>query len=506
MYPLSLSLVATASLAFTLGQAKSTLFWGATIIAFDQDTEALRVIRNGSLLVTDDRIAAVNTDPSPGNLPEDTEHVDVSEQIITPGFVDTHRHGWQTAFRTLASNTTLAEYIGRYGEFAAAASFTAEDVYLGQLIGLYEDISAGVTTLLDHAHHTWSDETAYAGLNASVESGVRVFWAYTFHNITALNYTVSDQIPNFREIAESKILDGSPTELGIAYDSWGPNPGAETEAIAGLIKEYNVSVMTTHCLGGPWGFDNFPSHIQKFGVLEGAAPIVFSHSSDMPPMEAQLARSTGHRISITPESEMHYGQGRKTAYYAGDIASLGIDTHFTFSGDLLTQARMWMQQVRGLFYQQTLDGWEVPSKNPVSVYQAFMLATRDGGLALRRPDLGVIRPGAKADIIVWDAKSSLSMLGWADPVAAVILHANAGDVLHVLVDGKWKKRDGKVLAEDYPKQRAAFLESARRIQRIFRETEYPVLEGEWSSGYPFASPRIYDTEPGEGNGYGQQFL
>jgi cytosine/adenosine deaminase-related metal-dependent hydrolase len=497
----------TLGLGNGLAQAASTLFSGGTIVAFDKDTESLKVIRDGSVLVTDDRIAAVSEDAAPGNLPSGTTKVDVTGQIITPGFVDTHRHGWQTAFKTIASNTTLAEYIGRYGEFAAAASFEPEDVYLGQLTGLYESLNGGVTTSLDHAHHTWSNETAYAGLNASIESGARVFWAYTFHNITSLNYTIADQFPNFRDIAESAPFKGTPTELGVSFDSWGPNPNVpEAQQIVDLIREYNVSVLTTHTLGGPWGYDNLPSDLHAFGILNDTVPVVFSHASFITANDVQLLRSSGQYISITPESEMHYGHTHPHSYITQDQAALGVDTHFTFSADILTQARIWLQHARYHFFDEVLSQWNIASRNPMSVNQAFLLATRAGGQALRRDDIGVIAEGAKADLVVWDAKNSPSLLGWVDPVAAVMLHASVGDVLHVLVDGKFAKRDGKLVAPNYANVRKRFLKSAKKIQDTWREMPYPPAEGEWLSGAPYEAPRIADVVSGEGNGYGQQFL
>lgn len=503
-----LSLVGfTLGLGCQLARASTSLLWGATIIAFDEDNESLRVIRNGSILIKDDRIAAVNTDPLPSGLPNGTTLIDVSEQIITPGFVNTHTHNWQTAFKTIASNTTLAEYFGRYGEFAAAGSFTAEDVYLGQLTGLFEGLNGGVTTLLDHAHHTWSNETAYAGLHASIESGARVFWAYTFHDLPPINYTIYDQFPNFREIAESDILEGTPVELGISFDYWGPEAAPEAEDIASLIREYNVSVLTTHTLGGPWGVTNFPSEVDAFHALNGTTPVVFSHAAYITPGETTLLQSTGQYISITPESEMHYGHGHANAYYVQHQASLGTDTHFTFSADLLTQARLWLQETRLHFYNDVLEDWNIPTRNPMSAYQAFMLATRAGGQALRRPDLGVISVGAKADLVVWDAQNSPSLLGWVDPVAAVILHASVGDVLHVLVDGKFVKRDGRLVNPNYGKIRKDFVQSARRIQSTYLDMPYPVLEGDWPfSGYPLAAPHIVQIGPGKETGYGQQFL
>lgn len=479
----------------------STLFLGGTIITVNSSNEKLDVIQNGSILVQNDRIVAIS-EGIPRNISAATDVVDVSGQIITPGFVDTHRHGWQTAFKTLGSNTTLFDYLQRYSEFAGATLFSAEDVYISQLMGLYETMYGGVTTILDHAHHTWSNATAYAGLNASVESGARVFWSYAFHNISSLNYTVAEQIPNFRDIAESSILDSSAVELGIAYDNWGPDV-AEAQSIVALARQYNVSVITTHALGGPWGFTNSPEDVNAFDILNGSIPVVFSHASFLTAAGAELLRSTNQYISITPESEMHYGQSHPHSYIIQDQAALGVDTHFTYSSDILTQARVWLQSVRYRFYGMVTGQWMVPSMNPMSVTQSFYLATRAGGLALRKPDIGVIQVGAKADIVVWDALKSPSMLGWADPVAAVMLHASVGDVSHVMIDGKFVKRDGELLVSDYANLREQFIRSSKRIQSKSLALTVPPLTGMASSGFAFHRPELADTFRGPGNGYGR---
>lgn len=214
----------------------STLLRGGTIISFNQDTESLEVVRNGSVLVTDDRIVSIfSSTPQSSELPQGTEEVDITDKILTTGFIDTHRHGWQTAFKTLGSNTTLAEYFNRYGEFATEGLLTAEDVYVGQLAGLYEALNAGVTTTVDHAHHTWSDETSEAGLRASIDSGARVFWCYTFHSVA--NFTVGEQLANFRTLAANAPFQNTPTSLGIAYDSFGPSANlTEVEAIIDLTR------------------------------------------------------------------------------------------------------------------------------------------------------------------------------------------------------------------------------------------------------------------------------
>ncbi|UPK91445.1 hypothetical protein LCI18_002380 [Fusarium solani-melongenae] len=507
--------------------ASIIVFRGGTIIGWNSITESLDIIRNGTLVVTNDRITTIYAaGEEPSNITAsanqtELEVVDAVDKIITPGFIDTHRHGWQTVFRTLGSNTSLWEYFGRYGPFSSEGIFAPEDVYISQLTGLYEALNAGVTTILDHAHHTWSNETSKAGLQASIDSGARVFWAYAFNELQ--NYTIDEQVVNFRDIADAAVFEGTPTTLGIAYDSFfSGKPGfliqltkyalCSTFYYLYLVakmrsREYNISVITTHYLSGPWGVENDPETLHKFGLLNTSIPIVFSHGSFMPQSQYELLRSTNQYVSITPESEMHYGHLHPTSHLILDQASLGIDAHFTFSTDILTQARMWLQRVRAIFYSASLDEWHIPTNNPMSANQAFHLATRAGALSLRRPDLGVITPGAKADLVVWDGANP-ALLGWVDPVAAVMLHASVADIEHVLIDGVFVKRNHKLTVSNYPEVKTRFLKSARRIQGVIMDTPLPrPKQGEtWASGAQLDQAGEVDVERGEGTGYGPTWL
>ncbi|KAF7331677.1 5-methylthioadenosine/S-adenosylhomocysteine deaminase [Mycena kentingensis (nom. inval.)] len=494
--------VLSAEQACSGARAAGVLFSGGTIVAFDEASESLRVVRGGSLLVKEDKIAGVFEAAVTPSLPPDTETVNATGKIITPGFIDTHRHGWQTQLKTLGSNTTLPDYFVKFGEFVGGSVFTADDVYIGQLTGLYEALNAGVTTTLDHAHSTWSNETAAAGLKASIDSGARVFYAYALHNVSGL-VTMAEQLPHLESLLEEAPFKGTPTSLGIAYDFWS---SSDTPAVIDLIQRQNVSFVTVHYLGGPWntGSINSPEDLDARGVLNSTAAFVFSHSSFITPAGAIVLRQNNQYAAITPESEMHYGHTDPNSHLITDQAALGVDTHFTFSTDILTQARIWLQAARYRIYALVLDTWRLPKANPMSATQAFMLATRNGGLALRRPDLGVIKEGAKADVVLWDGEAP-NMLGWVDPVAAVILHAHVGNVEAVLVDGKWKKRDGKIVDEGYAEVRERFLRSAERIHQVYREMP-PVDLGDSFLGTPFGDVLTVDTQRGEGNGYGELFV
>ncbi|KAK4224323.1 amidohydrolase family protein [Podospora fimiseda] len=496
-----------ALLSFLIAvKAASILFKGGTIIAFNKQTQGLQVIRDGSVLVEDDRITGVYDSTTPNQIPPRTEIIDISGKILTPGFIDTHRHGWQTAFKTMASNTTLLEFFGRYSSFVAPFFWNASDVYDSQLAGLYEALNAGVTTSLDHATSTWSKEAAEAGLRACIDSGARVFYGFSFANISGV-ITVEQLLPIYRQMAAKPALKNSLVSLGIAYDGWGPNPNvAEIDKIMDLATELNASVITTHSLQGPWGFTNSPEDIHALSYLNISLPIIFSHASFLTPLGASLLRSTNQFISITPESEMHYGQTHPFSHSIQDQSSLGIDTHITFSSDILTQARIWLQQTRYDLYLPLLSQNKIPGTNPMSVEQAFLLATRNGALALRRGnDLGGIFIGAKADLVIWDGESP-GMLGWVDPVAAVILHANVGDIEGVVVDGKWVKRGGKLTGKGYGDARKKFLRSARRLQGIWKGMEVPRVVGGVFNGNEVVDVGRVDVLRGEGDGYGEIYL
>ena len=112
----------------------------------------------------------------------------------------------------------------------------AEDVYIGQLAGLYEALNAGVTTILDHAHALWSDDAANAGLTASIDSGARVFYAYTFHSLET-GRTLAKQLENFEAIVRNASYEGTPTTLSVAYDSFStPSAASDTQTVIEVIK------------------------------------------------------------------------------------------------------------------------------------------------------------------------------------------------------------------------------------------------------------------------------
>ncbi|KAH4268335.1 hypothetical protein HBI04_075750 [Parastagonospora nodorum] len=452
----------------------SKVLTNGTVITFDDATKSVKVLPRASILINNDRIAAIIEDGNELSIPQNAEVIDVEGKIVAPGFVNTHVHMWQSVFRTIAPNIILAQYFDWLSQMSptATAPFTPADVYISCLEGYLEGLHAGVTSYVDHAHNNWGREVVKPGYQAALDSGARVWWCY---DVTANNkqFPEAEQWNVMGEIAAESAP--SRMQIGLSLDGLAGEFLNDTEKHLNNLKaatdQMNLSVITMHHMSGPWPQGNTsPTRVTTQGLHTTGIPMIFSHAPFLTTDDINALRTHNLFVSITPESECHYGHGQTTGHLISSQASLGVDTAFTFSGDMLSQARMWLQTVRNNSYHKTLHTGLIPNQTPMKVEQAFLLATRQGGLALRRPDIGVLQVGAKADILVFNSDPP-NMLGWSDPVAAVILHANPGDIEHVLVDGQFRKRGFKLVGGEGTKWewsdvRKRFLEAAKRIQPL----------------------------------------
>ena len=99
-----------------------------------------------------------------------------------PGFVDTHRHAWQTAMRGICADWTLLDYFLGI-RLNSRGVFEPEDVYAGNYVGALEALDAGVTTLLDFSHCINTPEHADEAVRGLREAGLRAIFAYGFYPV-----------------------------------------------------------------------------------------------------------------------------------------------------------------------------------------------------------------------------------------------------------------------------------------------------------------------------------
>ena len=144
---------------------RNLLLKGGRVVSLDPEIGHLPL---GDVLIAGSEVVRVSQ-----SIDEpDAEVFDASNMIAIPGFIDTHRHTWQTAIKSMSSDWSLPEYLagirGRLGP-----RFSPEDVYAATLLGATEALNAGVTTLVDWAHIMNSPEHADGSVAALKEFGGR---------------------------------------------------------------------------------------------------------------------------------------------------------------------------------------------------------------------------------------------------------------------------------------------------------------------------------------------
>src|SRR5262245_8625438 len=136
-------------------------------IVLTQD-ESLGELPRADVLVDGDTIAAVGPDLSAA----DAQVIDAAGDIVIPGFVDTHRHTWETSIRTCAPDYTLGAYFGAILD-QFAPKYRPEDVLAANRWGALECLNAGITTLVDWSHIMNTPEHADAAIDGLEETGLR---------------------------------------------------------------------------------------------------------------------------------------------------------------------------------------------------------------------------------------------------------------------------------------------------------------------------------------------
>ena len=94
-----------------------------------------------------------------------------------PGFVDTHRHTWQTPVRGVLPSCTLDQYFAGMLD-NIGIQYRADDVYIANLMGALEALNGGITTLLDWSHINNSPEHSDAAIHGLAESGIRAIYGH----------------------------------------------------------------------------------------------------------------------------------------------------------------------------------------------------------------------------------------------------------------------------------------------------------------------------------------
>ncbi len=409
------------------------VFRNATVITVDSPG----VIEGGDVLVRGDTIEAVG--PSL-EVPEGTLEIDASGGILTPGFVDSHRHMWQTALRGYGGDWALSQYFVFYylqwGEV-----FRPEDVYAGNLLSALESVDTGVTTTLDWSHGLRNPDYGEAALAALREIPGRFVLAYG--NYLAGPWEWSNT-PEFRRFVSDNF--SSPDDmmrLQLAFDVPGSAEFPERAAFE-AARELGVRV-TTHA--GVWGATTDTAITQMYDAGFMTPEITYVHAASLNEQSYQKIAATGGTISVATESEQSAGQGYPSSWVArryGIPTSISMDTSVWWSADFFSAMRATLSADRSRDHLEAHAVNETIVANRLRAEDVVRMATMGGAKALGMEDvIGSITPGKKADLLLIKNDDSPAMTPILHPYAHVVYQAGTADVHTVVVNGRVVKYAGK---------------------------------------------------------------
>lgn len=421
-----------------------TLIRGGTVLSMDT---SIGDLPRGDVLIEDDKIVAVQPD-----IGADAAVIDATGSIVIPGFVDTHRHTWETAIRGCAPDATLDDYFVEVLDTFAPV-YRPQDVHASNVAGSLECLNAGITTLVDWSHINNTPEHPDAAVTALQETGIRAMYAYGSANTSLSDYWFSSKIAipgdDVRRIRDTYFSsDGGLLTMGLATRG----PGFCQEEVVrsewGLARELGIPVTVHVAMGRLAGRFGMVKQLSDLGLL--GPDTTYIHCCHFSEEEWQLVKDSGGTISLAPQVEVQMGHGWPPVLKAMEYGlrpGLSIDVVTTVPGDMFTQMRAAFGAARARVHERSFEPNEQVPKDVLTARQLLQMATLDGAHVAGLEDrTGSLTPGKQADVVILDAKQ-LNMVPVIDPVAAVVLCADVSNVETVIVNGVARKRDGRLVAD-----------------------------------------------------------
>ncbi|GIP07917.1 MAG: amidohydrolase family protein [Paenibacillus macerans] len=408
---------------------------------------SLGTLRKADILIEDSLIVTIQADLDVS----DSEVIDATDMIVMPGFVDTHRHVWESLLRTIGADWSLPAYLQSIYYGGLGSRLRPADSYAANLLGALEALNAGVTTVLDWTM-IYSPDHADELIRGLRDSGMRAVFAYGVSGET--DYWSRDSQKIFPEdvyrvkkeyfASDDQLLTMGLAIRGPEFSSW-----EATVREIGLARELGA-LCSMHVGFGSWGADDRSvEKLYKAGLLGPDLNMV--HANTMGFDEYKLLADAGASLSVTPEVEMMMGHGYPaTGHFLenGGTPALGVDVVTSTGGDMFTQMKFALQAERARVNQDILASKNMPGELNLQAGQVLHFATAAGAKALRLDHkIGTLAPGKEADLILIRT-TDLNLFPVSDPIGAVVQFANPGNVDAVFVAGRPVKRHGRLLNVD----------------------------------------------------------
>jgi cytosine/adenosine deaminase-related metal-dependent hydrolase len=396
------------------------LIKGGTVLTLDR---AVGNLVEADVLVDDGIISEVGSSLRARNA----EVVDAADTIVMPGFVDTHRHLWQSLIGGVcsASDTDISGH------------YLPDDIYAATLVGLLRALEAGITTVVDWCDLPGDAAHLDAALTAHADSGVRTVFVASQTGVTRSAVTLECVSP---DLVESELA-GVAARWAQAREA-----GRRIHAHAG----------TAAAAGGE------VAELGRRGLL--GPDVTLSGCTRLSSADFDAIAASSTAVALTPASDMASGVGpppMQQLIDRGIRPGLGVGDERLAPGDVFAQMRAVISVQHATLFDRKLAGkGGIP--NLLGTRDVIRYATVDGARVAGLSDItGSLSPGKRADVIVLRAdRPNIAPVN--DPIGAVVWGMDTSNIDWVFVGGASLVERGELTA-DVARARGLAMAAQRQI-------------------------------------------
>ncbi len=433
-----------------------------------------REIKDGAIFARDGIIEQVG--PT-SELPDTADVIlDLSGQVVLPGFVNTHHHLDQTLTRNLPQAQNINLFPWLIAHYEIWAERTPEATRLSTLIGLAELAASGCTTVFDHSYVFQNGCKVDDQIAAAAEIGTRFV---ACRGSMTLGKSLGGLPPDSCVENEDDILIDSERVINQYHDwsrgsmlnvSLGPcSPFSVTPGLmvrsAELARKHEGVGLHTH-LCETFDEEKFTLEMYKMrpvAYMESVGwlgnDVWYGHGIHVNDLEIAQFAATGTGVAHCPSSNMRLASGiAPVKKYRDAGVKVGIGVDGSASNDcnhmlgevrlamLLARLRMGLLPPEG---PQTVLSTSDPLRADewMTAREALEIGTRGGAEVLGRDDIGHLATGMCADFFSIDLNTVDYAGGLVDPVAATVFCAPQ-KAKYTVINGKVVVENGRVVTVD----------------------------------------------------------
>jgi cytosine/adenosine deaminase-related metal-dependent hydrolase len=419
-----------------------TLIKNALLVSTQNDSND--EFQGGHILIEDGVIQSIGPHDIQVNA---DEIIDASGMLVTPGFINTHHHLYQTLTRNIPLMQDQPLFPWLTNHYEVWREVTTEAIEVSTKTGLLELMKSGVTTSSDHLYlfpKQASGELIDAEIEAARELGIRF---QPTRGSMSLGKSSGGLPPDDVVQTEGVIQEDTERLIAKYHDA---ASGAMTRISLAPCSPFSVTpelMKQTALYAGEKGLQ-IHTHLAETLDEEnfcldtfGMRPVAlmdslgwlsenswYAHCVHLNDDEIELMGKRKVGISHCPSSNMRLGSGIariRECLDAGIKVSLGVDgSASNDSGNMLLEMR------NALLISRLRE-----EKCWLTARDVVGMATRGGAAVLGRDDIGQLVQGKQADLALFDMRGLAQAGALSDPLAALIFTTRESAVDRLIIQG-----------------------------------------------------------------------